>query len=222
MTPWKDLFDFITGIVKLIKNDIKSALIVFVFLVLLLFIAVGYEYRASIAKPLIERFSNVSYIYRLDQTKFNVEISGLVKRSKASGASLWIVDVGGNKKKMVYRYDAATGKEDTTFYNDQFPLFYEDVNSIAFMNVVRSEISCTNLKPETAYGDFLLKSGITFICFAPIPPEPGQFVGMIELEYKQKPQELVLSEQTNNPAKRITFENRLRLAAKNILKKETK
>ncbi|WP_434779286.1 hypothetical protein [Neisseria sp. Ec49-e6-T10] len=160
-----------------------------------------------------------NFIARFDESKFNVEISTLVKNSKAASASVWVVDVGSNTKRLLYRYISESGKEDKIFYNEDFPLFYFDENAIAFNRLIRKNITCLNLIPETNYGDQLAKEGISYVCFAPVPPESGQFIGLIELEFKSKPDELIKSEEQNNPAKRVTFENRLKKASRNIVKK---
>ena len=175
--------------------------------------------KEEFGKAYFEEVGREHFIARFDETKFNVEISALVKHSKAASASVWAIDVGGNKKRLLYRYLAKTGKEDGEFYNEDFPLFYYNENKTAFGDVIIERTPCLDLVPETNYGDRMASEGISFVCFAKVPPDSGQFIGMIELEFTSKPDELIQSELQDNPAKRVTFNNRLKKASNNIIRK---
>ena len=195
-------------------------------IIVAVFCAIAYSivdtHKESLGKYYFEKMNRDHFVARFDDTKFNVEISALVKNSKAQSASVWMIDVGSNKKRLLYRYLAKTGKEDKEFYREDFPLFYYTENKNAFGDVIIGKVPCLEMVPETNYGDALAKEGINFVCFVKVPPESGQFIGMIELEFTSKPDELVKADEQENPAKRVTFNNRLKKASENIIKKGDK
>lgn len=168
----------------------------------------------EIGRIFVKRLGQERFIAKFDESKFNLEIGHLVRRSGAEGASVWVVDLSSYSKKMIYR-QVRTGEE-KSFYGVEYPLFYTDKNILSFSRVQQGEIQCMDVVPETDFGYHMIEKNITYVCMAPVPPSIDQFIGIIQLEFRAKPVMLIKGEADESV--RRTFFNYLTFASKKIVK----
>lgn len=215
----------ITEVISPIADVIKAALsqklgvIALAFLVVVSscsMIAYGvYEtQKEELGRIAVKKLGQERFIAKFDDSKFNLEIGHLVRRSGAEGASVWLVDLSSYSKKMIYR-QIRTGEE-KSFYGVEYPLFYTDQNILSFSRVQQGEIQCMDVVPETDFGYYMIEKKITFVCMAPVPPSIDQFIGIIQLEFRAKPVMLIKGE--TDESVRRTFSNYLTFASKKIIK----
>jgi hypothetical protein len=212
------LIDKLIRLVERISRNPKQAFVFVILLYVLMPIVVGtayfWIYRDEFARQYFMTKERDAFIAKLDANKFGEEMPRLIQRTGAVAATIWAVDIVGDKRQIVYSYHANKGEE-KEFYGRSYPLFFHERNILDFYKIHRGEVVCNDFLPETDYGDdAVIDDGVTYTCYVSVPPEEGQFVGMIALEFAQKP----VAMSADDPVKRRVFETLLVQASRNIVK----
>lgn len=140
------------------------------------------------APTIIKRLGEDRFIAKFDETHFNSSINHLVRRSGAISATIWAIDLAGNTRKPIYSVHNVDGeKYRPAYYGREYPLYGGVENSLAIVELQKSNVVCTEMRPDTEYGDMLFNDGARWICGVSVPPESGHFIGMITATFASKP-----------------------------------
>lgn len=202
----KPVLDFAMYIIDRPSRWISALIVVVVVAV----VAFAYSNGATIYSDIAKIVGEKNFIAKLDQNKFATEIPKLVKNSKAVSGTVWVVDLAADTRKIVYSYHAVTDTRERASYFGYVASFYSD-NDIINQKLIRlqrwdNEVICYELPVETEFSDLLKKEGVHWVCAISVPPESGQFIGLVTLEFAVEPVQTAL------------FNRRLISAANNITK----
>lgn len=164
-----------------------SALIV---LIVIAFLAFIYNNSTTIYGDIARIVGEKNFIAKLDATKFATEMPKLVKNSGAVNGTVWIVDLASNTRKVVYSYNATTDTQSHKQFFGYETTFYGDIEAenLKLVEMQKSKDAvCFELIPESDFEALLRKDGANYICEISVPPQAGQFIGMIALGFTKFP-----------------------------------
>ena len=179
------------GLIKDATTSPKKVLTYFLFgfgmlIITVLGVASYVVYRES--PSIIKRLGEDRFIAKLDQSHFNSSINHLIRRSGAISATIWAIVLAGNTRKPIYSVHNVNGeKYRQAYYGREYPLYGGVENSLAIVELQKSNVVCTEMRSDTEYGDMLFNDGARWICGVSVPPESGQFIGMITAAYATNP-----------------------------------
>ena len=165
-----------------------SALIALIVIALLAFI---YNNSTTIYGDIARIVGEKNFIAKLDAGKFATEIPKLVKNSGAANATVWVVDLASNTRKVVYSFSATTDTQAHKQYFGYEAQFYGDVldENMKLVEMQKSKDAvCFELIIESDFEAVLKADGANYICEISVPPQAGQFIGMIALGFLKHPE----------------------------------
>ena len=146
------------------------------------------DQRSGVGIAIVNAIGEDNFIAKLDETKFNEEITHLIRRSGAAGATLWSVNLAKSTRQVLYSASERFGTEDRKSLIGQEVHLYGDntENILAIVKMQENHVACFDIHPESDYEIFLKQNLITYVCGISVPPDFGQFAGMITLEFRSK------------------------------------
>lgn len=146
------------------------------------------DQRSGIGAQIVNAIGEDHFIAKLDEEKFNEEITHLIRRSNAVGATVWSVNLAEPTRQILFSASARWGVKDRqSLIGRKMHLYGDNTESIlAVVRMQENKISCVDLHPETDYEIFLKQNLVAHICMISVPPDFGQFAGMITLEFHSK------------------------------------
>lgn len=128
---------------------------------------------------------------KLDESRFDLAASMLLRETKAETVSIFAVDPILNKRVLVRAY-AKDGIRHKILEGANVGLFSgNQANNADVVRLMAGEIPCGQyLRPQSEAGLWYIHQGVRFTCRASIPPDVSSFIGQITVGYLTEPEDM--------------------------------
>ena len=196
----KDLLEKGFDLAKHVTSRPITTALTIIFMMSCILSIVIYQDRHALFNWYAAQQEKTAFAARLDETKFPYHTSKLMKGSGARSATIWLVDLAQNRKEIAYSTNSETDTRDRSeFFGVAMPFFSNDeVTNDAMVEMQRhsNKVVCYELTVLTDFDEHLKDGGVNWVCAISVPPDTGQFIGMITIGFSEQP--LKVDEQFTN------------------------
>lgn len=187
----KDLLDKGVDLAKHVTSRPITTALTIIFMMSCILSIVIYQDRHALFNWYAAQQQKEAFVAKLDDSMFASQMAKLMQNAKAISATVWSVDLAQNKKEVLYSINAATDtRQRVQYFNTSMPFFNSnDKTNDAMVELQKyaNQTICYELNVETEFDEHIKNEGVNWVCAISVPPETGQFIGMITIGFIKKP-----------------------------------
>lgn len=187
----KELLDKGVDLAKHVTSRPITTVLSIIFMVSCIVSVAIYQDRHALFGWYAAQQEKQAFVAKLDPTKFAAQTAKVMQNAGAMSATIWSVDLAQNKKEVLYSINAITDtRKRVQFFGIDMPFFNDNANTNAAMVELQkyaNKTVCYELVVETEFDEHLKKEGVNWICAISVPPDTGQFIGMITIGFANRP-----------------------------------
>jgi hypothetical protein len=160
----------------------KKLAIAIVTVIFCLIFYFAWESRVQISRYLMLEFGMPA----INESVIDREVTELMRDINAKSVAVWELDLQSNKRTALYvrvsekRYDQLEGTTDLAMR----PYSEYTANLI---KAITYKTYCSKLVSNSSISDEMRKSGVTYVCYAAIPPAHGIVIGLLVAGFSAEP-----------------------------------
>lgn len=169
---------------RLIKyvNTWKKLGILMVFVVFCGISYASWENRRELSVWLISVYGTP----KIDNEAIEPEVTKLLADVGGKSVTVWAINLHQNKRTAIYFRVGERRLNDLEGTGDLALRPYSD-HSANIIKTITDKTLCAPLIANTAIGEAARKAGITYVCYAAIPPSHGTMIGLLVVGFAEPP-----------------------------------